>query len=72
MTKALLDPSPERKINEMALFSVNKGEINHFPEVFLHKFEFLEPLLLCYDEKILRLEQTVFLNIEKINILYVE
>jgi len=60
MTKALLDPRPEkRNPNAMELFTINKQEISQFPEIFLHKFEFLEPLLMCYEEKISRLEQIV-------------
>ena len=60
MTKVLLDPRPEKRgPNALELFTINKHEVTHFPEIFLHKFEFLEPLLMCYDEKISRLEQIV-------------
>ena len=61
MTKALLDPRPEfHNPKAMELFNIGyKGELGRYPDGFLHKFEFLEPLLLCYDEKINRLEMTV-------------
>lgn len=60
MTKALLDARPERNShNVLELFTVNQHEIGRFPDVFLHQFEFLDPLFELYEEKTRKLELSV-------------
>lgn len=60
--KALLQTQPEKGPNALDLFAIRSHEVPQHPghpEVFLHKFEFLEPLMQSYDEKISRLEKIV-------------
>lgn len=58
MTKAFLEKGIDQS-RIFELFSTRGPEVSSAPQVYYHKFEFLDPLFACYDEKIDKLEQTV-------------